>query len=237
MHTSSQLRSDHFGFVVADRPGRLETIFPDFTEHDRLGVVIASDYGGAGASTVILAAVTAFYDYRRAAGDDFVAYPDFFAFHLGRPRGSLRKLDIYPAHKEIVVDDDPQAALEAINDRGITRLLVEQDGPGDPAPTQEPRELSPWSRDSALRRIRSVLSYSRTGRAADADVVVSGSAQTEVYVAAMLGGGDGDAAAETAALMRTALVRDGRPVESFRRISPDQALHSLTRPRAADSGT
>jgi hypothetical protein len=32
---------------------------------------------------------------------------------------------VRPPHKEVIVDDDAEQILEAINDRGITRLLVE----------------------------------------------------------------------------------------------------------------
>lgn len=34
-------------------------------------------------------------------------------------------LDVWPPHKEVIVPNEPEQILEAINDRGITRLLVE----------------------------------------------------------------------------------------------------------------
>ncbi len=99
-------------------------MFPDFDEHDRLGIVIHDDLGAAGAASLILAAVTAFYDRLRAQDETFFAYADYFAFHVGADTGSLRKLDVYPAHKEVVVPNDAEQILQAINDRGVTRLLV-----------------------------------------------------------------------------------------------------------------
>ena len=41
-------------------------MFPGFDEHDRLGIVIHDDLGAAGAGSLILATVTAFYDRLRA---------------------------------------------------------------------------------------------------------------------------------------------------------------------------
>jgi hypothetical protein len=193
-------------------------VLPGLDEHDRLGVVITEDWGAAGASILILAAVTAFYERLRATEAEFFAYPDHFAFHVGAHRGSLRKLDVFPDHKEVVVAAQPEALLRAINDRGITRLLV-PDAPTHPGGNG----IAPDTRHSAQRRIRTALAYSPTGRVAAADVEIAGSAQTESFVDAML------QAAE--ALQRPARVdladTDGRPVESFRRLPIDAALALL----------
>ena len=62
----------------------------------------------------------------------FFAYPDYFALHVGQPHGSLRKLDVFPDHKEIVVPADAESIVRAINDRGITRLLVPRKGAARP---------------------------------------------------------------------------------------------------------
>ncbi len=145
----------------------MEALFDGFDEHDRLGIVIAADDGAAGAATLILATVTAFYDRLRATGEPFFAYPDYFALHVGHARGSLRKLDVYPDHKEIVVSADAESIVRALNDRAITRLLVPD------RPTGEV-ELAPETRASAERRIRTALAYSPDGRVAAADVQVTG---------------------------------------------------------------
>jgi hypothetical protein len=211
VHTTG-LRSEEFQITVEGRTATIAEVFPGFDEHDRLGIVIHDDLGAAGAGSLILAAVTAFYDRLRAGGETFFAYADYFAFHVGADRGTLRKLDVYPAHKEVVVADDAEEILKAINDRGVTRLLV-PDAP-DGTPPAEP-ELERETRHSARRRIRTALVYSPTGRTPDADVVVRGSAQSDAYIDAMLGGPAGGRAEER------------RPAQSFRRIDPHQALGML----------
>jgi hypothetical protein len=206
MHTTG-LRSDAFTMTLAGRPATLDDVFPGYDEHDRLGIVIGDDRGAAGAGSLILAAVTAFYDRLRAGGEPFFAYADFFAFHVGCDRGSLRKLDVYPAHKEVVVPADAEQILEAINDRAVTRLLVPDGPPAMP-------ELAPETRQSAQRRIRSALVYAPTGQTVRADVLVRGSAQSDAHIHAMLGR---PGTASTEAL----------PAQSFRRVSLGEALSLL----------
>jgi hypothetical protein len=206
MHTTG-LRSDEFRITVAGRPATIEDVFPGFDEHDRLGIVIADDFGAAGAGSLILAAVTAFYDRLRGGRRAFFAYADYFAFHVGSDRGTLRKLDVYPAHKEMVVAAEPEPILQAINDRGVSRLLV-------PDGTAAAPQLARETRHSAQRRIRTALVYSPTGDTADGDVVVRGSAQSDAFIDAML---------------------DGRgmpsPAQRFRRVSVEEALGLLPRAR------
>ena len=132
MHTARELSSPAFSIRVEGRAGVLDDVFPDFAERDRLGVVVRHACGATGASTLILAAVTAFYDAQRAKGEDFFIYPDYFLFHVGARLGDHGMLDVWPAHKEVVVGDEPEEVLRAINDRGITRLLVEDRAPGEP---------------------------------------------------------------------------------------------------------
>jgi hypothetical protein len=208
MHTTA-LRSEEFQITVAGRPAGIEDVFPGFDEHDRLGIVIHDDLGAAGAGSLILAAVTAFYDHLRARGETFFAYADYFAFHVGADHGTLRKLDVYPAHKEVVVPSDAEQILQAINDRGITRLLV-PDGSRAPEPAFERETLH-----SAQRCIRTALVYSPTGRTAGADVLMRGSAHSDAYIEAMLGGSSQGTAEEP------------RPAQSFRRMDPRQALGLL----------
>jgi hypothetical protein len=209
VHTTT-LRSDAFTITIAGRTATIDDVFPGFDEHDRLGIVIGDDAGAAGAGSLVLAAVTAFYDRLRATGEPFFAYADFFAFHVGRDRGTLRKLDVYPAHKEVVVPADPELILQAINDHGVSRLLV----PEGPAAAPD---LARETRHSVARRIRSALVYSPSGRTAHADVLVRGSAQSDAFIDAML-------AACTAGGTVSAEVL---PVQSFRRLGLDEALGML----------
>jgi hypothetical protein len=212
MHTSRALSSRDFEIRADARAATLGDLLVDFDEHSRLGIVVTQNGGGAGASTLILAAVTAFYDRLRATEAEFFAYPDYFAFHVGGPRGSLRKLDIYPGHKEPVVADDAEAILEAINDRGITHLLVpDRAATGLAAPATD-RE----TRHSAQRRIRAAIAYSPAGRVAAADITITAAPQAEEFVSAMLGSGP-----------RDVVDGDGRPRETFRRLALDDALGML----------
>ena len=210
MHTTT-LRSDGFQITLAGRPATVADVFPGFDMDDRLGIVVSSALGAAGAGSLILAAVTAFYDGLRATGEEFFAYPDYFAFHVGADRGTLRKLDVYPNHKEVVIGADAELVLQAINDRAITRLLVPD---GDPAASDLARETL----HSAQRRIRTALVYSPTGHTADADVLVRGGAQSDAYIDAMLGGPAGGQAQQP------------RPAQSFRRVDVQQALGLLLAP-------
>jgi hypothetical protein len=212
MHTSRALSSGDFTIRADGCAATLDDLLPAFDEHSRLGIVVTQDGGGAGASTLILAAVTAFYDRLRAAEAGFFAYPDYFAFHVGRPRGSLRKLDVFPEHKEPVVGEDAETILEAINDRGVTHLLV-PDRP--PAATQARRE----TRHSAQRRIRAAIAYSPHGRVPGADITITAPRQAEEFVSAMLGDGP-----------RDLVDIDGRPQETFRRLTLDDALGMLETP-------
>jgi hypothetical protein len=251
MHSSSELRSDAFAITLGDRAASIEDVLPGFGERDRLGVVVRHPCGAIGASTLLLAAITAFYDLQRARGGDFFIYPDYFLLHVGGPLGDHSMLDVFPAHKEVVVTDEPEALLEAINDRAITWLLVED---REPAPAHLRRETLA----SARSRIGGAFAYSPHGRVIDGDLRIAGNDVTESYVRAVL---DPDAliasigarddpyveaiarrAAEVPAQLRARLraERDklyerGRPVETYRRLTVDQALASLGRdPRAAE---
>lgn len=213
MHTADELTSDSFTLTVAGQPAQLADVFPGFDERDRVGVVISKPCGAVGASALVLACVTAFYDAQRAHSDEFFVYPDYFFFHVGERLGDHGMLDVWPDHKEVVVPDDPEQILRAINDRGITRLLVEDGDPGRP-------EFERQTRASAESRIVTALAYCTDGRVVEADVTAAGNDVTESYVAAVL---------EGAGLPsdRSRLRDDGRLVESYRRITLVEALALL----------
>jgi len=241
MHTASELFASSFAIRVDGQPGQIADVYPDFTADDRLGVVIARPLGAIGASLAILAAVTAFYDIQRARSDDFWIYPDFFAFHVGALHGDHSGFDIWPGHKEVVVAPDPTLVLQAINDRGVTRLLVE-DGPSV-APAIE-RE----AQTSARGRLRTVLAYGPRGRVDGADIEIAGDDVTDAYgrwmvdphaVLAIDDDGPyaqavrarldevGDDVRRQAAEQRAELRQDGRTTESYRRVTVDAAFTML----------
>jgi hypothetical protein len=196
MHSSRELRSSSFEIEVGGRPARLEQLFEGFGEQDRLGVVMSRPCGAVGASALITATITAFYDLHRARGEDFFVYPDYYLFHVGRPLGDHARLDVWPRRKEVVVGEEPQAILEAIDDRAITRLVVEDRAAaapdreavvsdGESAERGEPR-LDPEGIASARGRIVTCLAYSPSGRVSGADVRIASNPVTEGYVEAIL---------------------------------------------------
>jgi hypothetical protein len=235
-----------FGIAVSGRPTSIEELFPSFGEHDRLGIVMRQPCGAVGASALIAATITAFYDIQRSRGSDFFIYPDYYLFHVGGPLGDHARLDIWPRRKEVVVDDDPERILEAIDDRAITRLVVEDGRP-------RRRELDAEALASARARIATCLAYSASGRVEGADVRIEANEVTEGYVDAILDpearmerlraeGRDGAARADSIAaragevatevrreikLARRELLEDGVPVETYRRIELDEALGLL----------
>lgn len=222
MHTAEELSSPAFAIQVHDRAATLDDLLPGFGEHDRLGVVVRHPCGAVGASTLILAAVTGFYDAQRTKGEEFFIYPDYFLFHVGTRLGDHGMLDIWPSHKEVVVVDEPEALLRAINDRGITRLVVEDR-------TSVEKEFERESLASARTRILTALAYSPAGRVADPDAQIAGSDVTESYVAAVLEASSQipAQAREQIAVGRRALLESGVPVESYRLLTLDQALQRL----------
>jgi hypothetical protein len=247
MHSSRELRSSSFELSIDGRRTRLEDLFEGFGEQDRLGVVMSRPCGAVGASALITATITAFYDLQRARGPHFFVYPDYYLFHVGRPLGDHGQLDVWPRRKEVVVGEEPQAILEAIDDRAITRLVVEDGEPGEP-------ELDDEVVASARGRISTCLAYSPAGRVVGADVRIASNPVTEGYVEEILDPErrmsrlSAEAEASAPAIdsrigevepdvrrrilrSRKELVEGGVPVETYRRITLDDALR-LLRPRA-----
>lgn len=229
MHSSQELTSDMFTFAVAGQPASFADIFPGFDGRDRLGIVVRSPGGAVGASALLLATITAFYDLERARAAAFYRYPDYFVFHVGAAVGPYAMLDIWPEHKEVAVPaGDPEALLRAVNDRAVTRLLVEDGPPGAPA-------FAPASLASV--GLRDALAYAPDGRARGADVAVAGNAVTERYVAAVLDGAQPlvDEARARLRACRTAVVEGGVPVERYRRLAVGDALALFASPASEDA--
>jgi hypothetical protein len=251
MHSSRELSSSSFEVRVDGRPARLDDVFEGFGEQDRLGVVMSRPCGAVGASALITASITRFYDFHRARGEEFFVYPDYFLFHVGRALGDHARLDVWPRRKEVVVGEEPQAILEAIDDRGITLLAVEDGAPGE-------ADLDDEVLASARGRIRTCLAYSPSGRVENADVEIAGNEVTEGYVTGLLdpetrierlraeadASGSDAIRARIAAIesrmgevdrdarlqvleARSELLRDGVPVETYRRIGLEEALGLL----------
>ncbi|HEY2637713.1 MAG TPA: hypothetical protein VGI54_10015 [Solirubrobacteraceae bacterium] len=227
MHTAA-LRASSFAWTVDGRPATLADALPGFSAADRVAVVAREPLGAFGAATLLLAAVTAFYAEARAADpaafdaaaaeDDCLAYPDYFVVHVGRRTGDHGWLEVWPDHKEIVVEDRPEAIAAALADRAVTRLLVPDAPPADDG-------LTPWTRAGVLRSLRTGLAYAPAGRVAEADVMVTGDAAVAGFVAGALDRSApwADKTAREAVLARL----DGGSPETFRRLSEEAALARL----------
>jgi hypothetical protein len=267
MHTSTELRSDSFSIELDGRRATITDLLAGAGDDGRLGIVVREPCGAVGASLLLLAAITAFYDAQRARSERFYIYPDYFLFHVGRRHGDHSMLDVWPSHKEVVVPDDPDAILDAINDRAITWLAVPDREPAaaprqrepsvpDREPAAAPRQREALS--SARDRIVAAFGYSATGRVPDGDVRIAGNEVTESYARAVLDPegvlatrGDetdpyaaevarraGEVAPEARAQVRAhrdRLRENGRPLESYRRLTLDRALASLASAAAVDS--
>ncbi|MCM3569034.1 hypothetical protein [Neobacillus mesonae] len=173
-----------------------------------------------------MAAITRFYDfYRPDLGnepDRLRIYPDYFIFHVGKRHMNLYWMDIWPLHKEVVVEDDPERILEAINDRAITRLIVED---GEAAPANFLRETF----SSAHHRIVSALAYSPFGRAAHGDIMIASCSKVEEYVQSTIELTEdlSDIEKREMAWRRHSLMQNNRVIESYRRLDVSDAIQRL----------
>lgn len=238
MHTSSELSDRSFAISIDGVASGLRDLFPGFDEHDRIGLIVSRPHGALGASLLYLAAVHAFYELCRQRSDEFWIYPDFFFFHVGCRHGHHGSLDVWPDHKELLVDAHGDRLLEAVNDRAVTRLLVPDDLAVGRPQRREGLASYAW-------RMRGAFLYSSSGRVPGADVTIRGDDATARYVAhaldpasraAQLGPGPvADVIAahrdevpqqlrDRLARERGGLVVDGRECESYRRITPEEAL-------------
>lgn len=226
MHTREVLTSADFAFTVGGIKASLEDIFPGFDERDRIGIVVRSPGGATGASSLLMAAITRFYDFHRSRlGNErgsLRIYPEYFVFYVRARHGDHRQIDVWLPHREVVVEDDPEQILEAINDRGVTRLLIEDATPSSATFLRE-------TVSSAEQRIVSALAYSPTGRVDQADVTVTGNSAAEGYVLAALDESK-ELSRDVEKLQRgrRTLLSDGRVTETYRRIELSDAIRMLT---------
>lgn len=229
MHTTKHLKSSDFKFELEDCHVCFEDVVLHFNQFDRVGIVVGTDSGAMGASAFILASITRFYDFFRPQIEypksHWRMYPEIFVFHVGKKQMDHYWMDIWPPHKEVIVEDDPEQILEAINDRGITRLLVE-----DIWPCQEAVFL-PETVSAAKSRIVSAYAYSNKGRVENSDIRVTSCPVAEHYVIRSLKESDflSESRKEELLQMRKDITEDGVIIETYRRISVQEALTMLTR--------
>lgn len=167
MHTARQLKSNSFSAQVSGQDVALDEVLPNWAPHDRFGIVIDQPLGALGASLLIQAATSQFYDAVSGRRDTTPQYPEIYAFHLDRRCGELSPFDFWPPRKEMVVGA-AEDLIGAINDRAITRLAVPD--------TARPRRVGPlfWADIMALReRVVQCFAYSETGRVESADFTLA----------------------------------------------------------------
>jgi hypothetical protein len=157
MHVIHLLTSSMFEVSLAGHPASLDAVFPNWVPSDRFGIVIDEPFGGLGAAHLIQVATTLFYDVKPSRRSERKVYPEIYALHYGRGFGAHAPFDFWPARREAIVERDHRILLDAINDRGITRLAI----PERPVRDIEHR---PKEEDAALDRIISAILYSPSGR-------------------------------------------------------------------------
>ena len=175
MHVLTLLKANMFDIQLSGQPASIADVLPDWHAHDRFGLVIDEALGGIGATHLLQIAMTAFYDVKPSRKTELAVYPEIYAFHVGRPRGAHAPYDFWPARREVILETtDHRVVLDAINDRGITRLAV---------PDRPMRDVihRPKEEDAALDRIASAFVYSPSGRVADPDLTISGNDRRTEY--------------------------------------------------------
>ena len=101
MHSTAVFASTDFDIVDRGQATTHARYFSGFARTERLGLFAPDGCEGAGATILVMACVTAFYDRYREEGGDFFAYPDFFSFQRRQPPASYAMFDIWPGHKDV----------------------------------------------------------------------------------------------------------------------------------------
>ena len=115
MHSTQILKSADFVFMVQDQEVEFTDLIPNFSVLSRLGIVSQQPSDGIGASNLIMACVTEFYNFYRHQ-NDFFAYPDYFSFQTSNISIDYSHFDIWPSHKNLQVERKPEKILRALND-------------------------------------------------------------------------------------------------------------------------
>jgi hypothetical protein len=229
VHTVNTLKTTDFGFSINDYTASLEDVLPGFSKNDRIGIVVKTIGGSIGTGALLMAIVTRFYDFHRPyLGNnpgELRIYPEIFVFHVEKFHMNHANLDVWPPHREIIVENEPESILEAINDRGITRLLIE-----DAEPSSEINMFMPETISSAKQRIVSALAYSPTGWVEHSDVKVMSCEAAEGYILGALQMSNELSKKEIERLSqeRRDIFVNGRATESYRRITVTEAIKSLS---------
>ncbi|MDT8861352.1 hypothetical protein N0O92_14020 [Alkalihalobacillus sp. MEB130] len=228
MHTTKDLKSTDFQIERENELVQFDDVLQRFSQFDRIGIIVRQPCGSIGASAFLLATITRFYDFFRPQLGNGLGqiriYPEVFVFHVGKKQMDHYWLDIWPPHKEVVVEDESEQILQAVNDRGITRLLIEE-MPHCINPVYLPETLT-----SAKNRITSAFVYSKTGRVRDPDISITSCEMAENYVLKSLTGSDNLSLDKKDELLRQRKqLKEGRFVkETYRTATFQEAVRMLT---------
>ena len=236
-----------FAIDVAGRRVGLPDLFEGFGAHDRLGLVMSEPCGAVGASALISATVTAFYDIQRSRGRRLLHLSRLLPLPRRAPAGRPR-----PTGRVAAPQGGGRRGRSGGDPRGDRRPRDHPPaGGGRPAGGAGARGRGTGQRTG--NGSLTCLAYSPSGRVADADVRIASNPVTEGYVEAILdpearlarlrgrGGQRGARGRDRAAgaarssrgraqedrAARRELAEDGVPVETYRRIDLDEALPSL----------
>ena len=223
MHSSTELTSARFQVTCnGQRCSSFADLTPGFTAQERLGIVIRDPMQAIWASGLIMSAVTAFYDIHRQSGEDYFIYPDYFMFGINCVPGDYGMLDIWPDHKRITVGATTEECVRAINDRGVTILVL-------PDTTPRAAELERQTRSSYLQRLKFGLVYEPGAVIGNSDIQITCPPALEPYLDTVISDTPALSAAARAALRtrRQGATASGAPVEYYRRVAPATALNYL----------
>lgn len=164
MHTSFEFKSSDFSVTKSGSPVDRDVLL-EWDVRDRLGVLIDRPVGALGAGLLIFLAVTAFYDCTQRKRRKTPIYPDIFLFHVGGRWGLFSMFDFWPDHKEIFIPADPREVLRAINNRGVTHLIV---------PERERQIIIHRYKEpeAAADRLKKCFVYSPAGNTSGGDIVI-----------------------------------------------------------------
>ena len=218
MHSTAVFASTDFDIVDRGQATTHARYFSGFARTERLGLFAPDGCEGAGATLLIMACVTAFYDRYREEGGDFFAYPDFFSFQRRQPPASYGMFDIWPGHKDVPVPGGANETAAAITDRGVGILLL---------PDRPPRnnEFHRVQMASLERNVKRCLLYSEEGQVGEPTLEVATSKAESIrdWAERMFDSVEGDAEWQG----RRERFLDSMPLDgarqSFREISLEQA--------------
>jgi hypothetical protein len=164
MHTSFEFKSSSFAITKDGSPADRDVIL-DWDVRDRLGVLMDRPVGALGAGLLIFLAITAFYDCPQRKRRRTPIYPDIFLFHVGGRWGLFSMFDFWPDHKEVFVPADPREVLRAVNNRGITHLIL---------PERQRRATAHRFKEpqAAADRLKKCFAYSPSGLVPGGDIVI-----------------------------------------------------------------